>query len=98
MVRGLVAVVTGDPEEMSLGEQLTDRVQSALSEVMYAHDKSMPVRWVLVVECMEEDGRTTMSMGQSHGLASWEIIGMAGYAHQMVQAAVIAKTLREESA
>lgn len=89
--------MTGDPEEMSLGEQLTERVQNALSEVMHAHDGSIPVRWLMVVECMEADGRTTMSMGQSHGLASWEIIGMAGYAHQVVQASVIAKTLREDN-
>lgn len=90
-------MIDDEPEENSLGEQLTTRVQDALSEVMHAHDGSLPVRWVLVVECMEEDGRTTMSMGQSHGLASWEIIGMAGYAHQVMQASVIAKTLREGS-
>jgi hypothetical protein len=62
---------------------------------MYAHDGSMPVRWVLVVECMEIDGRTTITMGESHGLAAWEVMGMAGYAHQVVQASVIAKTLRD---
>jgi len=78
-----------------LGEALTASIQAALSSVLVQHDGSMPVRWVLVVECLEVDGRRTIASGNSEGLANWEVLGMAAYATQVVQAQVVAATVRE---
>jgi hypothetical protein len=79
-----------------MSEDLTTKVSDAIATVMRQHDGSVPLRWFMVTECMENDGSMSISMGNSVGMMNWEILGMAAYAHQLVQATVMHRVLKDD--
>lgn len=75
---------------------LADAVQAALATVLAGHDGSIPSRWVLVCETLEQDGTTTVWDTGTPGLSGWESLGMFAYGSKIIEARLIAHTIREE--
>lgn len=76
---------------------LVEAIQTALAEVLHAHDGSIPSRWVIVAESLEQDGSTKTWAVGNDSLSSWEMLGMYAYGTQVIQARVMAAEMREQA-
>lgn len=61
---------------MHMDENLTEKLHSAISDVLGEHSGALVNKWLLVVETVHDDGRMSSYIG-SEGLMTWEVIGLA---------------------
>jgi hypothetical protein len=85
--------VAAEPNATPLNP-LGDLIHKALSDVLQAYDRSMPSRWVLVCESLEEDGTTKTWDVCNEGLSGWESLGMFEFGSQVIKARVTAAEVR----
>ncbi len=57
-----------------------EREMSEAIAAVLARHQSMPNRWVLVVEVMEESGERALETFASQDLRAWDALGMLGFA------------------
>lgn len=57
-------------------ENLSEKLHTAIANVLGEHAGTLVNKWVLVVESVQDEGRMCAYIS-SEGLMTWEVIGMA---------------------
>jgi hypothetical protein len=78
-------------------EDSSEKVNTALSEIVFADDGSVVTRWVLVAEVMNmNEELPSLWMMSSENMTSWQSKGMLMHALDRERGATFAENLREE--
>lgn len=82
-------------EDTTPGEQIEKAVNAAIAEALAKFDDSFLLKWVAVVEVMQEDGERGLWTLTSKEIMRWDVKGMLGealdrdrachYAHHTVE-------------
>lgn len=69
--------------------KLSDAVHGDIAARIGASDGSMLVKFLALVDCMDENGQRALSSLTSKDMKSWESLGMLEFARQIEQAATV---------
>lgn len=71
-----------EPDARGIERDLND----AIAGVLARHERSVVLRWVALVETMDEGGSRGLWTLTSEGLKAWDTVGLLGHALHIQQA------------
>lgn len=79
-----------------MSSELRNEIHNSLSNIVHKHEQSMVIKWIAIMETIEEDGQSALWMLSAEGSRQWDTIGMLTYALERERAAINKENASED--